>query len=150
MIPKVVKAHLLASGTQTPFDQNRTGLTPHDRAGKHFLKLRASRFARAVKEGELVELKLPEEIARPFDLIVRRMAKVKTADNRANRDVRHGAAKRLDGVDDTGMTTSGHENAVLRQQRLLFKNVIALGAGLVAIERLPLSSPDVRSIRPDK
>ena len=84
----------------------------------------------------MIELKLPKEIARPFNLIVRRMAKVKTADNRANRDVWYGAAKRLNGVDDTGVTATGHKNAVLRQQRLLFKNVIALGAGLIAIERL--------------
>ena len=47
-----------------------------------------------MEEDESVEVELPEEIARPFDFIVRRMAKVKTADDRANRDMRHGAVGR--------------------------------------------------------
>ena len=118
------------------FDQNRTGCAPHDRARKHFLELRASGFARAMEEDELVEIELPEEIARLFDLFVRRMAKVKATDDRTDRDMRHGTAEGLDGIHDSGMTATGHENAALRQQCLLFKNVITLGAALVAIERL--------------
>ena len=47
-----------------------TGRTPHDRTGKHFLELRASDFARAMKEDEPVEVQLSEKITRPFDLIV--------------------------------------------------------------------------------
>ena len=44
------------------------------------------------------------------------MAKVKTADNRANRDMRYGAAERPDCIHDSGMTATGHENAVLCQK----------------------------------
>ena len=49
-----------------------------------------------MKEDEPVEVLLSEKITRPFDLIVRRMTKVKATDNRANRDMRHSAAERLD------------------------------------------------------
>ena len=94
-----------------------TGRTPHDRTGQHFLELRASGFSRAMKEDEPVVVLLPEEIARSFDLIVRRMAKVKAADNRANRDMRYGVAERLDGIHDSGVTATSHENTVFRQQR---------------------------------
>ena len=67
-----------------------------------------------MKEDEPVEVQLPEKITRPFDLIVHCMAKVKAADNRANRDMWHGAAERLYGIHDSGVTATGHENAVFR------------------------------------
>ena len=91
-----------------------TGRTPHDRTGQHFLELRARGFARAVKQDKALKVKPPEEISRPFDLIVRRMAMVKAADNRANRDMRYGVAERLDGIHDSGVTATGHENTVFR------------------------------------
>ena len=93
--------------------------TPHDRTGKHFLELRASGFARAMKEDEPVEVQLSEKITRPFDLFVRRMTKVKASDNRTDCDMRHGTAEGLDGIGDARMTTTSHKNAVFRQQRLL-------------------------------
>ena len=54
-----------------------------------------------MKEDETAELELPEKIARSFDLFVRRMAKVKAADNRSNCDMRYGTAECLDGVHDS-------------------------------------------------
>ena len=91
-----------------------TGRTPHDRTGKHFLELRASGFARAMKEDQPLEVEPLEKIACLRDLFARCMAKVKATDNRANRDMRHGAAERLDGIHDSGVTATGHENAVFR------------------------------------
>ena len=67
-----------------------------------------------MKEDKLVEIELPEKIARLCDLFVRRMTKVKAADNRANCDMRYGAAESLDGIHDSGVTATGHENAVFR------------------------------------
>ena len=49
-----------------------------------------------MKEDQPIEVEPLEKITRPFDLIVRRMTKVKATDNRANRDMRHSAAERLD------------------------------------------------------
>ena len=94
-----------------------------------------------MKEDEPVEVEPPEKIARLRDLFVRRMAKVKAADNRTDCDMRHGAAKCPNSIHDSGVTATSHENTVFRQQRLLFKNVITLGAGLVAIERLAIVLP---------
>ena len=89
-----------------------------------------------MKENEPVEVQLSEKIARLRDLFVRRTTKMETSDNCTDYDMRHDPTKRPDGIHDSGVTATGHENAVFRQQRLLFKNVIALCAGLVAIERL--------------
>ena len=89
-----------------------------------------------MKEDQPLGVEPFEKIARLRDLFVRRMTKVKAADNRANRDMRHDAAERLDGIHDSGVTATGHKNTILRQQRLLSTNVITLGAGLVTIERL--------------
>ena len=69
-----------------------------------------------MKEDEPVEVQLSEKITRPFDLIVRRMTKVKATNNRANRDMRHNAAESLDGIHDSGVTATSHENTVFRQQ----------------------------------
>ena len=91
-----------------------TGCAPHDRTGEPFLELRASDFARATKEDRPLEVEPLEKIARLRDLFVRRMTKVKATNNRANRDMRHNAAESLDGIHDSGVTASGHENAVFR------------------------------------
>ena len=81
-----------------------------------------------MKEDEPVEVQLSEKITRPSNLFVHRMAKVKAADNRTDCDMWHDPTKHLDGIHDSGVTATGHENTVFRQQRLLFKNVIALGS----------------------
>ena len=65
-----------------------------------------------MKEDEPLEVQLSEEIARLFDLFVRRMAKVKATDDRADRDMRHGTTESLDGIHDSGVTATGHENTV--------------------------------------
>ena len=65
-----------------------------------------------MKEDQPLEVEPFEKITRPIDLIVRCMAKVKAADYRTDCDMRHGAAERLDGIHDSGVTATGHENTV--------------------------------------
>ena len=69
----------LSNNPLTAFDQDRTGRSPHDRTWQHFHELRAGGFARAVKEHEPLKVELSEKLARPLDLPVRRMAKMKPA-----------------------------------------------------------------------
>lgn len=67
-----------------------------------------------MKEDQPLEVEPPEKIARLLDLSVRRMTTVKATDNRTDCDMWHGAAERLNRIHDSGVTASGHENAVFR------------------------------------
>ena len=69
-----------------------------------------------MKEDQTLEVEPLEKTARLRDLSVRRMAKVKAADNRTDCDMWHDAAKCSDGIHNSGMTATGHKDAVFCQK----------------------------------
>ena len=81
-------------------------------------------IARAVQQHEAGEGKTGEVVRRPGDLLVRRMAEVESADDRLHFDLGHETRKGLDCVGNSGVTATGHQNAVVRQKRLLLLNIV--------------------------
>ena len=59
---------------------------------------------------------------------------MQTAHDGTNGDVGKGFLAETDGVDDTGVATSGDKRPIIQKQGLFFGNIVGLGTGCVAKE----------------